>query len=210
MILAAAICLSLGLPANRAYADADAILRQMEGPVQVRPNGDKIYVKAEPGFPLTFNDQVKTGPKGIAQIEFPNGSVILVKEKSLLLIGGDVKKTWVSFSIGEFLIGIKRTLGADESFLVRTPSAVASVRGTLFWGMSDAKNNSIWSGFGHTILITAQKKTVTVGPGQTVKVPYGSGPENVETSTIPKSYLNTFAVEGDILGLDALADPSIR
>lgn len=210
MMLVAAALLSLSLPAGRVYADPDAVIRRMDGPVQVRLVGEKKYTNAGPGFPLSYNDQVKTGPKAAVQVEFSNGSVVLVKENSLFLIGGNDKKTWVSFSIGEFLIGLRRALGHDESFIVRTPAAVAAVRGTLFWGMSDAKKNSIWSGFEHTVEIAAQNKTVTLGAGQTVKVPYGAAPGNIEPSTIPKKYLDTFAIRGDLLGLDALVDPSIH
>jgi hypothetical protein len=210
MILLASMLLSLSLPLGRAHADPDAIIRNLAGPVTVRPNGEKKYIDAEAGFPLTYRDQIKTGSKGMAQVEFPNGTVILVKENSFFMIGGTPKNTWVSFQIGEFLIGIKRSLEPKESFVVRTPAALATVRGTLFLGMSDSKKNSIWTGFGHKVVVTAQNKTVIVGPGQTVKVNFGSPPEEIQASNVSKSYLQTFSIENNILDLDKLVDPSIQ
>jgi hypothetical protein len=210
MLLAVAALLGLVLPIQSAHADPDASIRQLTGQVQIRPVGDKKYTEAEAGYPLDYGDQIKTGPKSMAQVEMPNGTVILVKENSFFMIGGDLAKSWVSFQYGEFLIGLKRALTPNESFIVRTPSAVAAVRGTLFWGFSDSKKNSVWASFGHSVSITAQKKTVTLQPGQTVKVAYGSPPEDVQPSTVSASYLQTFAIDNDILGLDKLLDPSIH
>jgi len=200
--------LGLSLPVGRAHADADATIEALRAPVKVRPYGEKKYIDAQAGFPLSYGDQIKVGPKGMAHIEFPNGTIILVKENSFFLIGGTPKHTWVSFQIGEFLIGIKRSLEPKESFLVRTPAAVAAVRGTLFWGLSDSKKNSSWACFSHKIVIITPKKTVVLGPDQMVKVNFGSPPDEIRPSNIPKSYLQTFSIESGNLGADKLVGSS--
>lgn len=197
-------------PGGIAHADADAVIASLEGTVQVRPFSEKKYIKASPGFPLAFGDQVRTGRKAIAHVEFPDQTVVLVKEGAIFTIEGTARRKWMRFSIGEFLVGLKRSLQAGESFEVRTPSAVASVRGTLFWGLTDAQKNSVWSGFGHKVAITAGKKTIVLEPGQTVKVPFGGVPGAVEPSTVSKAFINTFAIQNDLRGLDGLTDPSLK
>ena len=64
----------------------------------------------------------------------------------------------MNFSVGEFLIGLRRKLGKGESFRVRTPAAVAAVRGTLFWGKSDENKDTDYVSFRDTIEIRAGGK----------------------------------------------------
>lgn len=203
-LLLAAVC------AAPAFADADAVIVALKGPVQVRPASEKKYIKADAGFPLAYGDRVRTGHGALAQLEFPDGDAVLVKEDSDFTLSGTSRKRRLSFSIGEFLVGLKRSLTTGESFEVRTPSAVAAVRGTLFWGITDAQKNSVWSGFGHKVAIRAGGKTVVLEPGQTVKVPFGGMPGPAQPSTVSKAFINGFAIGGDLRGVDSLVDPSLK
>ncbi|MCP5624029.1 hypothetical protein NL313_27505, partial [Klebsiella pneumoniae] len=78
---------------------------------------------------------------------------------------------------GEFLVGLKRLLKRGEWFKLRTPAAMASVRGTLFWGKSDKDRNLTIAGFGHRVDILALGKNVSVDAGMTTTVTYGKPPE---------------------------------
>ncbi|HZS12856.1 MAG TPA: FecR domain-containing protein [Nitrospirales bacterium] len=153
---------------------------------------------------------MRTGRKAVAHVEFPDQTVVLVKEGSDFTLQGAARRKSLRFAVGEFLVGLKRTLAPEESLEIRTPSAVAAVRGTLFWGLSDSEKNSVWSGFGHKVAITARKKTVVLEPGRTVRVPFGGQPEESVPSTVSKAFIERFAIGGELRGLEQLVDPSLK
>jgi len=134
MLATFACSILLFSPSSIARADADAVIAALDGPVQVLPFSEKRYINASPGFPLAYGDRVRTGAKAIAHIEFPDQSEVLVKEGAIFTINGTPRKRWLSFSVGEFLVGLKRSLQAGESFEIRTPSASRPCEG-LFSGV---------------------------------------------------------------------------
>lgn len=183
---------------------ADAVLQKSKGSVQVRTSGAESYYEAKAGDRLFFGDQIVTGDGATAHIVFPNGTAILVKEKADLTLSGRRKDTQIVFNVGEFLIGLKRKLSPGNKFQVRTPAAAASVRGTLFWGKTDETKTTTYACFESSIVIEAQGKSVTLTPGQTVNIPFGAPPADVKTADIPASYIDTFAVDGGLQGLEKL------
>ena len=206
-LIALALCLAaLAHPA----AAQDALLTAVSGKVWIIPAGQKRPVAAKKGDALIFGDGLRTSSKAIAHLSLERGGMILVQENSRLVLEGDGDNPVANFSLGEFLVGLAKKLEAGRSFKVHTPAAVAAVRGTLFWGKTDKAKQATFAGFGHEISVTAQGKSVTVGPGQTVTVDFGKAPPEPKPHAIPKSYLQTFAVKGSISGLDALADEKIK
>jgi hypothetical protein len=180
---------------------ADALLVRKSGPVQVRHKNAKRFVKAEAGAPLSFGDTVKTGAGAKAQILFTGGNAILIKESSTLRLNGKSSNILVNIPKGEFLIGIKQKLTRGQSFRVRTPAAVASIRGTLFWGLSDKDLNSTYACFESAVQITAKGQSVLLKPGEKTFIPYGKPPQAKEAANVPLDYMDTFAVDGSIEGL---------
>ncbi len=184
----------------------DATLAAVMGKVSIRSEGEKRYLPAKTGDSLIYSDVVKTGPNSLAHIIFADGSAVLVKENSRLVLQGTPEKKVVSFSIGEFLVGIKRKFSTWQSFKVRTPSAVAAVRGTLFWGKVEKDGSVQFAGLGHTVSVTAKGKTVLLKAGQKTSVTPGSQPAEPQPHDIPTSYAKTFAVGDSIQGLEALLE----
>lgn len=204
-----ALVLLAGLCAS-ARAESDAVLVQAKGGVFVRSRGEKKFEPAAAGAPLLFGDEVKTLKSASAHVVFSAGDAVLVKENSQFTLSGGAKDVTLSFKVGEFLIGLSRKLAPGESFRVRTPAAVAAVRGTLFWGLSDAKKDSTYASFASPLAITAQGRTVVITPGQKVKIPFGKAPETAEASGIPLTYLDTFAVSGSLEGMAELVAPELK
>jgi len=182
----------------------EAVLRALKGRVTVRTAHSKKLIIAKPGLRLHSNDQLRTGPDAAAQLVFESGATVLVKQKSKLAIKGDRLGTLLSFDVGEFLIGLRRKLKPTESFRVRTPAAVAAVRGTLFWGLSDAQKMSHYACFTGIVEIKAKGHTLTLTPGQKVEIPLNHPPKLSGPSDIAPEYMKTFAVDGSIQGLDDL------
>jgi ferric-dicitrate binding protein FerR (iron transport regulator) len=185
---------------------ADAVLVKLTGPVYLRAAGASKDIVAHGGEELLYGDAVRTGPGAIAQIELTGRGAVLIREKSAFILQGDPQKTLLNFKFGEFLIGLRKALIKDESFRVRTPAAVAAVRGTLFWGKSDETKATTYAGLEHVIAVTAKGKTVLIPAGLTTTVAYGEPPSDPKPHAIPASYLKNFAVDGGLQGLDAMIE----
>lgn len=205
--LLTAACCGLGLDAASAAgapSAQEATLERLQGRVLTLAPGAKRFADAEAGDRLKPGAEVKTLKDAAAHLTFANGATVLVKERSSFTLGGTAARPFLSFQVGEFLIGLKRKLGKGRSFRVRTPAAVAAVRGTLFWGKSDEKNDSTYACFSDAIAITAQGRTVTLEKGKKVRIPYGKPPDEPEAADIPLSYVDTFAIDGSIQDLGDL------
>lgn len=185
----------------------DAYLAKISGPVSVLPGGAKRYLAAKGGEELLFGDTVRVGKGGIAHLVLEGRGAVLLREETILTLQGTPRRAVLSFRFGEFLIGLSKKLEAGQSFKVRTPAAVAAVRGTLFWGKSDkADRSSAYAGFGRVVAVTAKGKTVLVEPGKTVTVAYGEAPADPAESAVGLDYAGNFAIDGSLEGVEALAE----
>ena len=203
LIHAAALAAALSLPA----AAQDATLDKVSGPVHVRPGGSGRFAPAQGGEELIFGDEVKTGPGGLAHLVLKDRGAVLIRENTQLTLQGSPSETTLWVPLGEFLVGLKKRLEQGASFKVRTPAAVAAVRGTLFWGRTDESRVSTYAGFGHEVEITARKRSVILKPWQKVTVGYGAPPNRPVASDVSLEYAANFAIDGSLEGLEALAEP---
>ncbi|MBI4423745.1 MAG: FecR domain-containing protein [Elusimicrobia bacterium] len=199
-----ALLLASVLGAGPAWADA--VLRRVSGPVSIKALGHRSFVPADPGAGLIEGDTLKTGPGGVAQLEFDGGAILLVTGGSTFVLGGEPGDPIVEFKLGEWLLGLTRKLGRGRRFRVSTPQAVAAVRGTLFWGQTGPRE-TLLAGLEQTVEITAQGKTVALGPGQLVKVPSGKPPEKPVPHSVPAPFLDRFKVDGSLAGIEPLLKP---
>lgn len=185
----------------------DATLVKISGPVSILAGGGKRYAPAKGGEELLFGDTVRVGKGGVAHLLLADRGAVLLRDETLLTLQGSPARTTLAFKFGEFLIGLNQKLVRGQSFKVRTPAAVAAVRGTLFWGKSDKTDQSTaYAGFGHTVAVTAQGKTVLVEAGKTVTVVFGSAPADAVASTVGLDYAKNFMIDGSLQGAEALAE----
>lgn len=180
----------------------EAVLKSVTGTVRVRSHGHKKFHQAQAGESLRRDDRVALGPKSSAQVVFTSGATMLIKEKSRFTLKHDKHGTLVSFDLGEFLIGLKTKLTGGERFRVRTPAAIAAVRGTVFWGKTDEAKTSQYACFTGNIEIWAKGKMVTIKPGESSSIAFNQAPGAPSASTIPADYIQTFAIDGSLQGLD--------
>jgi len=199
------LALVLAAAAGPAFA-ADATLVKISGRVLIRPGGAEKDLVAKGGEELLYGDAIRTESGALAQVDLGGRGAVLLRENSAFLLQGDPTRTTLRFQFGEFLIGLTRALAKDESFRVRTPAAVAAVRGTLFWGQSDEKKTTTYAGFGHVIAVTAKGKTVLVGPGEKTTVALDAAPAEPVQSGIPVAYLDNFKIGGSLQGLESLVE----
>ncbi len=100
---------------------------------------------AEIGNIVKENDTIITGTMSSCDIKIGE-SIIRVKEKSKLLISqliktGAVENVALGLDVGKMLCKPKKLM-KSESFMVRTPTAVAAVRGTQFTVETDRKKTT--------------------------------------------------------------------
>jgi hypothetical protein len=207
MIRIAAVLLAATLSGNASAQDA--ALAKVSGPVSILAEGGKRFVKAKGGEELIYGDTIRVGKGGLAHVTLGGRGAVLLREEALMTLKGTPRRTELAVKFGEFLIGLTKKLERTESFKVRTPAAVAAVRGTLFWGKSDkADQSAAYAGFGHTVAVTAKGKTVVVEPGKTVTVAFGEPPAEPVPSSVGLDYIKNFAVDGSLQGVEALAEPA--
>lgn len=197
------LALVLSLAAAAASAQ-DATLVKVQGRVWIRPAGAAKDLVAKGGEELLYGDAVRTGANGRAHVQVGDKGAILVRENSAFLLDGEERHPLVRFRFGEFLIGLRRRLYASETFRVKTPSAVAAVRGTLFWGKVGADKSTTYAGLENVIAVTGKTRTVELAAGQSTTVPLGGEPADPKPHDIAPSYLQHFAVGGSLEGLDDL------
>lgn len=187
-----------------AHLQAEAILEKVKGDVRVQfTKGSKKFktLRVRTGYVVEEGDVIRTRKGAMIHLKFGDGKIVLIKENSIFKVGVQKKNIRLDFKQGEFLIGIKKKLGEKERFTVKTPSAVAAVRGTLFWGLSDAHKNTTYACFENKIDISAQGVTKTLEPGLKVVIPFGKAPGKIENAGVPIEYLDTFAIDGTIHGM---------
>ncbi len=119
-------------PAEPARSDESAArIEFLVGEVTV--DGDEALI----GMSLDPGSTVRTGSDGTVDIVFGSGNALRVSEDTVMVmdlsdpaVGLDIRRGTVS-AVFEGLESIGT--GPDDTFIVRTPSTVAGVRGTVFF-----------------------------------------------------------------------------
>jgi len=206
LILAAMVVVS----ASAAGEAAEAVMKASRGHVSVRGADSKTWVRAAAGMELKKNDQVMTGKDGAVQLSFANGATMLVKERSRFAMKTDKWGKIIAFRRGEFLIGLRTKLQGNDRFRVKTPVAVAAVRGTVFWGKhEDAEGTSI-ACFTGVVDVWAKGKNVALEPGLKTTVSADAPPADPVAAGIPPEYIQNFSVDGSLQGIDEQIASEIR
>ena len=104
---------------------------------------------AKKGAALAVDDSVTTAAGAVAVIELPDGSRLKLRESSrftVTLPGANANVTEVFLAFGSVFAKVTKRL-AGHKFRMRTPSAVAAVRGTEFftaYGRANGKSRDLW------------------------------------------------------------------
>jgi len=110
-----------------------------------RINGAPTVTRGSQTEPLKQGDTVRVGERintddaSKVKILLADDSVLAIGPRSQvvideLLLSGDSRTGRLNVLVGRFKIAIAAWLGARSDYEVRTPTAVAGVRGTVLWG----------------------------------------------------------------------------
>ncbi|HBN45924.1 MAG TPA: FecR family protein [Candidatus Marinimicrobia bacterium] len=107
------------------------------GKVEVQVAGGDAWEKAKPNRPVFEGDVVRTAAKSRAEITLQGGGKVRIGEKSELeLTAANVKPMTKNFSAnlkkGNVFVSAKAAFGEKKNVQLRTPTAVAAIRGTKY------------------------------------------------------------------------------
>lgn len=119
------------------HGQAAAKFESLSGGVQIKIKDSK-WSAAKLGQSLAADTIIATGPRGKAELVFPNGSTLRLNSLTQVTLdsynfGKFGTQTVMSLRTGRVVAKIAKYKkgGASNYFLVRTPTAVAGVRGTI-------------------------------------------------------------------------------
>ncbi|MBI3297069.1 MAG: FecR domain-containing protein [Elusimicrobia bacterium] len=107
-----------------------AVLTEVAGTVTLKRASGGDYAPAASQTPIETNDTIKVGKDGRAVLMFLDGSKMELRSESVFaVLAHTPKKVEVKIDVGTLKFWIKK-VAQRRSYKMRTPTAVASVRGT--------------------------------------------------------------------------------
>lgn len=189
-----ALLLGLAVPAHALWPFSDpkpsgplgAVLAEVSGPVTVQKAGTAAAVPGASQTALDTGDLVRTGAGASAVIAFLDGSKMRVKENSAFGVGAhSAKKVGVSIDVGTLQFWITKQ-AKKRRYTMRTPTAVASVRGTTGEVEVALNGETSFSLFTGGLLIEDNRgNSVRLDPQQAVKADDQTGLENAKVEALP-------------------------
>jgi len=120
-----------------------ALLFKSTGKVEIYQENKKIWSTGSRGYRLNSGDKIRTGYDSFAAILFTDDkSLMKVRSGSDLLIQGERNESSIAkrifMEVGEVFVSVKKQ---NTVFRLETPTGVAAVKGTEFYGLVDQEGN---------------------------------------------------------------------
>jgi len=160
-----------------------AIVLKSNGKVTVKESTTKKWKKGRRGKRLDSGDIVKTYDNSFAAIMFTDDKTMLkVRNNSLLAIRGKREKKSISkrivCSLGNFWLKVKKQ---HSQMIVETPSGVAAVKGTEFYGIVNEDGSTMIIAIDGLIQLMNKFGEQFIKAGQTGKMAKGEAPKVEDT-----------------------------
>ena len=170
--------------------DDVAIILKSKGKVKVQKEKIKDWHDGIRGFRLDSGDIVKTYEQSLAAVMFTDDkSLLKVRDNSTLAIRGKRGNKTISkritFTLGNFWIKVSKQ---KSKLVIETPSGIAAVKGTEFYGVVDGDGNAMIIVIEGIVQLINKLGDALVKAGQTGKLIKGKPPEVFPTD--PKTTLN--------------------
>lgn len=139
-IVALVLSILLSFPAVAFAGKSIGKITRLKGRVTIYRNGARVGQSAKNGMTLQQNDKIKTRARAYLRFKLKDGSIMTLGQKTELTLDkftyDPKKKERVAFfkvALGKLRVFANRMLKyRDNRFQVKTPTAVAGVRGTVF------------------------------------------------------------------------------
>ena len=132
-----------------------------------------------------LNDRIVTDDRSIVRLLLGGKALVTVRERSTLTITEIPGRSTIDLDSGKIAVAVDRDkMRPGDTIEVKTPNAVAAVRGTVFVVdvTQAASVTSTFYGFTGQVLVTVGTQTFTLLP-HTVLRATGSGPATLEAMT---------------------------
>ena len=190
----------LAAPALAEYKSTEAKINFMKGQVEVQKAQGIVWAKAAVKMKLGAGDKISTEDGSEAEIVLEDGSVLKMRDKSLLLIERMEKSKKPSISVvnsfkvrtGKVLGCVRKMASLDSKFIIGTPTAVAGIRGTVFaiyvegdsTGIDVLKGEVGIKGDSGEEVMVGEKMTTTVTKGDSAKTPVAMSAAKIAFMTL--------------------------
>jgi ferric-dicitrate binding protein FerR (iron transport regulator) len=149
-IIIATALIATAFAASRAQALAIVSLKTVKGKIEIREKKDADWTKASEGDRLATGWQVRTGVDSEATLVWPQGHLVKIFALTTLTVeeatsSNKSEKTSLAIDGGKMFSKVKKLTADDSTFTVKTPTAVAGVRGTEFMVEILSDNSSKFS-----------------------------------------------------------------
>lgn len=111
-------------------------IKTMIGSVKIRKGSTVNWFDAKPNMILKERDAIRTMLESEVELETSEGTILKVGENTAvelatLMEKGDVQNTKVKIMNGSMLCNVKKLINGQSTFTFETPTATASIRGTI-------------------------------------------------------------------------------
>ncbi|MDR1127885.1 MAG: FecR family protein [Treponema sp.] len=114
----------------------EAVIREVNGTVELKPNGQADWIPAKTGDILAVSTLVSTGFRSSALIAAGSSTILVhpLTRLSLeeLISRNETETVQIGLRAGRLRVQVAPPLAGKTDFTVKTPIATASVRGTVF------------------------------------------------------------------------------
>ncbi len=163
----------LAVQALGADPSAAARLGAADGQVSVLRNGEMWALFA--GSTVRVGEMIVTGPDGVARLEISDGSFFYVYPNSRVMFRANPGnlRDLLEVLLGKIKVHIQTIGGRPNFYKIHSPTAVISVRGTVFEVAVDAESVT-WVAVDEGLVIVEHRllpgKAVPLAPGQSLQV----------------------------------------
>lgn len=164
---------------------ADVILAKAEGKVRVQENQKPGWISAKVPQTVNSGDQVETGKKSQADLLFEDASKIhLGAQSTFLLEKMDPGELSLFLGIGKLDAWIRKAAG--QNVIIKTPTAVAALRGTVLSVEVDKKGRTLVHLYQGAVEMTDKAgRSVLLAENQKIEVDPVKGLEGTKPQPIP-------------------------
>jgi len=161
---------------------AAAVFKKTHGVVDVFHAGEKKAVVVGVGATVAVGDTVRTGRRSRAQLQLADGSVLNIGSLTKIQIGEfsfdaerKIRKSSISDFRGKVRAVVSKSTNKNSFFEIRTPGAVAAVRGTEYGVDAVSPNETVVVTYSGTVAVSnlfgsKQHKPVLVRKNQYTRV----------------------------------------
>jgi FecR protein/Glucodextranase, domain B len=183
-------------------AQRDAYLKSMIGSVKVRKGESPIWKDGRQQMLLREKDAVRTFVESQAEVMTAEGSVMKLDENTTLELstlkdfGGGTQSTSIKILNGTVLANVKKLVNTGSSFEFETPTAVASIRGTIL-GINVAGDQTSIKVYDGEVMVKPRGGSAAVSVKSNQMVTVVKGQKTVTPETISEKDKNVIVPPQD-------------